>query len=101
MAGGQVSAGDPYSFDGDDLRFRIRHEFGVAMAITNPFALVTLSRLDQGCDITALRRVLRDPAMRWARSWRAFFRQLRDVVLHEFWTAAGEPERSPGNEWVP
>jgi hypothetical protein len=44
--------------------------------------------------------VVDDPADRHARSWREFGCQLVDIVRHEFWCAAGEPERSPGARCV-
>jgi hypothetical protein len=31
---------------------------------------------------------------------RGMLRRMSDIVLHEFWTGAGRPERSPGARWV-
>lgn len=43
--------------------------------------------------------VIDDPAERWPTGWRAFGRQIIDIVVHEYWVAAGHPERSPGARW--
>jgi hypothetical protein len=90
---------DPYSFDGDEIRWKIRHEFALGMAATDPRAQMVVTNItDLPRDLV---RVVRDPALRWARSWREFAGQLRDIIRHEFWVAQGRPERSPGAEWVP
>lgn len=41
-----------------------------------------------------------DPGARRAENPRDLLQQMRDIMLHEFWAAAGEPERSPGARWV-
>lgn len=46
--------------------------------------------------LTRRELVITDPATTWARSWREFGRQLRDIVVHEVMVAGGQPERSPG-----
>ena len=43
---------------------------------------------------------IQDPFDRCPSTARELLAQMRDVVLHEYWTAAGEPERSPGARWV-
>lgn len=55
-----------------------------------------------GLALTSERRelVVDDPATWRPSSVRGTLEQMRAVFLHDFWTAAGEPERSPGARWV-
>lgn len=81
---------DPYAWSFDDCRFEVLLGF----AISDPRSLVKVLPITWQRDLMFM-----DPALRWARSWRDFVRQLRDIIVHEFWTAAGQPFRSPA--WVP
>lgn len=76
---------DPFALD------RSLFEIRTGFAITSPLAHAKILPITDGRDL-----VLVDPATRWARSWRAFVRQLRDIVVHEFWMGQGRRERSPG-----
>lgn len=80
-----------YAVQFDDIAFTIRFEFGLHRLSSLAIASMPMTFTTE--------LVLVDPALRWATSWRAFGRQLRDIVLHEFWIGAGQPLRSPG--WTP
>lgn len=73
-----------------------KYELRLGFAVTDPRALAKVTQVPFRFQLDL---VLLDPALRWARSWREFLRQLRDIVLHEFWIGAGQPYRSPG--WTP
>lgn len=97
-----MTDGDPYSMDVDTMRFKLRHQFGLSVAVRSPLATMAAPQ----AHLEGASRVLSwnerfasnlrglvgghehyDPRMTWADSWR---RRLRLKIAREL----GRDERS-------